>query len=256
MKVAAAVLKREDFLDCKSNVIKILDICNMNDVNLVVFPALTGVACDFGKDFISWVKEMSAKYNKIAINPGSFFEKENDNLYHSSFLILNGNFLIFQRQLYLSRWEKDLGFSRGKDLDIIEWAGFKMAIILSTDVFYPQVFRYAALKGVNLVLSPVAIKGRRNFARQIAGVWENVQQNLFFAVESGFKGEYKENNFYSEAAIHAPLEMTKDDTGFLAKEDETNIIFSDLDESKRQEAVFKFDVLKQLNINSYKEIFR
>lgn len=256
MRVAAAVFKRGDSGSCIRKYEEVLRECEEKAVDLVVFPALTGEVCDFEEDFIEKIRDFSLRYKDIAINPGSYFENHDGKVYHSSFVMLNGEIKLFQRQLYLARWERELGLSRDTALKIADIKGYKISIILSTDVFYPQVSRYAALKGVNLVLSPVAIKGQRNFARQIAGVWQNVQQNLFFAIESGFKGEYKGNNFYSEAAIHAPLEMTKDDDGFLAKEVDSNIIIAELNEAERQKAISKFDVIKQLNINSYKGIFR
>ncbi|HHW58311.1 MAG TPA: carbon-nitrogen hydrolase family protein [Clostridia bacterium] len=261
MRVASAVFKRgemerlkdkEEFLDKYEDILK---GCKGKEVDIVVFPALTGVIYDFGEDFVEKMKDISSKYEDIAICPGSFFEKEGDKIYHSSYLLLKGEVKLFQRQLYLSKWEREMGLSRGSYLKIAEIKGFKTSIILSTDVFYPQVSRYAALKGVNLVLSPVAIKGERNFARQVGGLWQNVQQNLFFAVESGFKGEYRGYKFYSESAIHAPLEMTRDDDGFLAKETDSSIIIADLEEEERKRAVSKFDVLKQLNIEFYEEIF-
>lgn len=262
MKVASVVLKKgevekitgkKEFLN---RIDEILKVCQEKGAYVVVFPALTGMLWDFEDKFLEEMKEISLKYEDIAICPGSFFEKDGGKTYHSSFLLLNGEVKLFQKQLYLAKWERDIGLSRGSTLNIAEINGFKVSIILSTDVFYPQVSGYAALKGVNLVISPVAIRGdERNYARQIAGLWQNVQQNLFFAVESGFKGEYGGYSFYSASAIHAPLEMTKNDDGFLAKEDDFPVIIVELNERARKEAVSKFDVLKQLNTEFYKRIF-
>ncbi|KHO61843.1 Predicted amidohydrolase [Thermoanaerobacter uzonensis DSM 18761] len=262
MRVASVVLKKGEVekITGKKEVLnkidEILKVCQEKGACVVVFPALTGMLWDFEDKFLEEMKKISLKYKDIAICPGSFFEKDGDKTYHSSFLLLNGEVILFQRQLYLAKWERDIGLSRGSILNIAEINGFKVSIILSTDVFYPQVARYAALKGVNLVISPVAIRGdERNYARQIAGLWQNVQQNLFFAVESGFKGECKGYSFYSESAIHGPLEMTRDDDGFLAKEDDFPVIVVELDERARKEAISKFDVLKQLNTEFYKRIF-
>jgi predicted amidohydrolase len=261
MRVASVVFKREEIerLTNKEEFLnkteEILKECKDSGVDIVVFPALTGVIWDFEDKFLDEVRKVSLKYENIAICPGSFFEKDRDKTYHSSFLLIEGEIKLFQRQLYLSKWERKIGLSRGNSLEIVKINGFKVSIILSTDVFYPQVSRYAALKGVNLVLSPVAIKGEKNFGRQVAGLWQNVQQNLFFAVESGFKGEYRGHKFYSESAIHGPLEMTRDDNGFLAKETDSPVIIADLDEEEREKAVSKFDVLKQLNTEFYKGIF-
>jgi predicted amidohydrolase len=263
MKVASVVLKKDVVYKLKSQkdwiywYKDIIEECCLEKIDIVVFPALLGEVGDFRGDFVETMKDLSSKYRNIAICPGSFFEKKDNEIFHSSFLAMGGDVILFQRQLYLSKWEKFLGLSRGSDLEIAEVKGFKVSIILPTDWFYPQVPRYAALKGVNLALAPMAIKGSRNFARQIAGVWQNVQQNLFFAVESGFKGTFEGIEFFSESAIHAPLEMTPEEDGFLTKEgSDGDLIWAELLEDKRQEAILKFDVLKQLNPEAYKNIFR
>ncbi|MBE3578794.1 MAG: carbon-nitrogen hydrolase family protein [Caldanaerobacter subterraneus] len=261
MKVASVVLKKDVVYKLKSQkdwicwYEDVIGECCLQKIDIVVFPALLGEVGDFRGDFVEIMKDLSSKYRNITICPGSFFEREDDEIFHSSFLVMEGDVMLFQRQLYLSKWEKFYGLSRGTDLEMAEVKGFKVSIILPTDWFYPQVPRYAALKGVNLVLAPMAIKGNRNFARQIAGVWQNVQQNLFFAVESGFKGKFEGIEFFSESAIHAPLEMTKDDDGFLAKEGEETFIWAELDENERKKAVLKFDVLSKLNVKAYKGIF-
>lgn len=261
MRVASLVLKEDtvDMLksqkDWTSWYEKILGECQLKNIDIVVFPGLMGeIECLKG-NFIKMIKELSLKFKNIAICPGTFFERRDREIFHSSFLIIGGDVILFQRQLYLSKWEKSYGLSRGEDLEIAKFKDFNLSIILPTDWFYPQVPRYAALKGVNLVLAPMAIKGNRNFARQIAGVWQNVQQNLFFAVESGFKGKFEGIEFFSESAIHAPLEMTKDDDGFLAKEGEETFIWAELDEDERKKAVLKFDVLSKLNVKAYKGMF-
>jgi len=172
-------------------------------VDIIVFPGFTGcffqqLSCpdrsiqslireaDSG-EYIEQVKDLSQKY-KIAICPGSYWRKEKGNIYHESCLIINGEAQLKQRQIYLARWERELGFSRGTKIELKEIKDWKLALIISTDVFYPQVSRMAALKGVDIVLSPVGFTGEKNRALQISGMWQEVQQNQFFTVESGFNG--------------------------------------------------------------------
>ncbi|HCJ56562.1 MAG TPA: nitrilase, partial [Clostridiaceae bacterium] len=86
-----------------------------------------------------------------------------------------------------------------------------------------------------------------------------VQQNLFFGVESGFKGRVFDSDFYSRSIIHGPLEMTNRENGFIKFESNNysdNIITAELDNEKRKEAVKKFDTLRSLNTDLYKDIFR
>jgi len=239
-------------------------------VDIIVFPGFTG--CFFqqlscpdrsimslideadSREYIEQVKELSQNY-KIAICPGSYWQKEKNNIYHESCLIINGEVQLKQRQIYLARWERELGFSRGVKIELKEIKDWKLALIISTDVFYPQVSRMAALKGADIVLSPVGFIGEKNRALQVSGLWQEVQQNQFFAVESGFNGFLGEQSFWGESVIYAPLEMTEKEDGYLKRSSgQRSFIITELDNKKRRKAISKFDVLSQLNREFYQQM--
>jgi predicted amidohydrolase len=113
----------------------------------------------------------------------------------------------------------------------------------------------AALKGVEIVLSPVGFIGEKNRALQVSGMWQEVQQNQFFAVESGFNGFLGEQDFWGESMIHAPLAMTRRESGFLARSSgKQSLIIAELDNKKRRKVISKFDVLSQLNRKFYQQM--
>jgi len=231
-------------------------------VDIIVFPGFTGcffqqLSCpdrnirslinkaDSG-EYIEQVKGLSREY-KIAICPGSYWQKEKGNIYHESCLIINGEVQLKQRQIYLARWERELGFSRGTKIELKEIKDWKLALMISTDVFYPQVSRMAALKGADIVLSPVGFIGE--------GMWQEVQQNQFFAVESGFSGFLGGQSFWGESVIYAPLEMTEGGDGYLERSNgQKSLIIAELDNKKRRKAISKFDVLSQLNREFYQQM--
>lgn len=228
-------------------------------IELLVFPALTGSAFSglqdgYAKnnDFFDVVRKITKKYLNIAVCPGSMWRREEGGIYHYSTIYQNGEVLLEQRQLYLSRYERTLGLARGEKLEFTNLNGFKTCIILSTDVFYPQVSRYAALCGANLVLCPVALEKRLGAAMDVAGVWREVQQNQFFAVESCLCGTLAGREYYGEPAVHAPLAATPGDDGFLAKGGKTAI--AEIDEKKRQDGIRTFDVLSMLNPELYRKM--
>jgi len=240
-------------------------------VNIIVFPGFAG--CFFqqlgypdrssirsiineadSREYIEQVKELSQKY-KIVICPGSYWQKEKGNIYHESSLIINGEVQFKQRQIYLARWERELGFSRGVKIELREIKDWRIALIISTDVFYPQVSRMIASRGADIVLSPVGFIGENNWALQVSGMWQEVQQNQFFAVESGFNGFLGEQSFWGESMIHAPLAMTRRENGFLARsKGQQGLIIAELDNNKRRNAISKFDVLSQLNREFYQQM--
>ena len=239
-------------------------------IDIIVFPGFTGcffqqLSCpdrsirsiineaDSG-EYIEQVKELSRRY-KIAICPGSYWQKEENNIYHESCLIINGEVQLTQRQIYLARWERELGFSRGTKIELKEIKDWKLALIISTDVFYPQVSRRVVLKGADIVLSPVGFTGEKNRSLQISGMWQEVQQNQFFAVESGFSGFLGEQSFWGESVIYAPLEMTEAGDGYLERSNgQQSLIIAQLDNKKRRKAILKFDVLSQLNREFYQQM--
>lgn len=242
-----------------------LDRCSREGVEVVVFPALIGCFFEEASSFLDRVLPLSEEHPRVAICPGSFWEREGEAVYHASCLIRGGEVLLRQRQLYLARWEREEGLSRGEELALTVIGEYRTAIILSTDVFYPQVSRYAALSGADLILSPVAIRsdGKSpaggNFPLQISGLWANVQANMFFAVESGFKGMFRGRHFAGRSLVHAPLAMTLQEDGFLAMEQEGSaggdLILADLDLEKRKAARRPFDPLRQLNREVYRHCF-
>jgi len=240
------------------------------EVDIIVFPGFTG--CFFQQlscpdrsiqslikeadstEYIEQVKELSREY-KITICPGSYWQKEKNNIYNESSLIIDGKVQLEQRQIYLARWERELGFSRGTKIELEEIKDWNIVLIISTDVFYPQVSRMAALKGADIVLSPVGFTEEKNRALQISGMWQEVQQNQFFAVESGYNGFLGEQSFWGESIIHAPLEMTEKENGFLTRtKGQQSLIITELDNKKRRKAISKFDVLSQLNREFYQQM--
>lgn len=243
-------------------------------VDIIVFPGFTG--CFFqqlsypdrsirslinkadSREYIEQVKELSRKY-QIEICPGSYWQKEKNNIYHESILIINGEIQLNQRQIYLARWERELGFSRGAKIELREIKDWRLALIISTDVFYPQVSRRIALRGADIILSPLGFIGEDNPALQVSGMWQEVQQNQFFAVESGFNGFLGKQSFWGESVIYAPLEMTEKGDGYLERSSgQQSLIITELDNKKRKKAISKFDVLSQLNREFYQQmkIFR
>lgn len=253
------------------NVLKKL---HRNDVDIIVFPALIGNLFPNESDFINQITLLSKRFSRMLICPGSYAEMKRDGTYHTSFCIKNGNILWKQRQLYLARWEKEASLSRGTNLIIREYKGIKLAIILSTDVFYPQVARYAAMHGVHIVLSPVALLKGTGFPKQLSGSWQHVQQNLFFTIESGYNGAFnhlqrqnrradklpyfkalQQQHFSSQSLILAPLEITPFKHGFLTINNENNFIIADISIQKLERAKEFYYPIRQLNKPVYKKIF-
>lgn len=263
MKAASVVLKNDEYKELKSygklvgKLEEWLEACSASGVSVVVFPALLGCFFDDWEGYINDVAVISRRYKGMAICPGSCHERSSGKTWHTSCLILEGQVVLRQRQIYLAKWEKELGLSRGEELGSFFFGGMKLGLLVSTDIFYPQVSRALALSGVELVLAPAAVRGGREGIGQFAGLWQNVQSNLFFGVESGFKGCFRGKEFFSASMLHGPLEMTEKGDGILGTEasGEWPIVAADTDNVKRKAAVKRFDTLAQLNTDAYMDMF-
>ena len=257
MKIASVVWNPNITLsDVEKYIQSVLSHANKTAQNIIVFPGLLdSVYSTTNQSILNIVLQFSKKVSNVLICPGSYFEQEDGKIYHSSCFIQNGEIVLKQRQLYLAKWERELGLSRGSDLSLYTFHSVKIALIISTDVFYPQVTRYAALQGVHLVLSPVAIIEDGNISTQISGLWQNVQQNTIFGVESGYKGTYNQLSFYSESMIHGPIDITEDENGILASEQNNQPFVSAIIQPKQLQNNISFQPLKQLNPTAYTDLF-
>lgn len=234
----------------------------VKDCDVAVFPQHAGLcfrpemaAVGSSAEYLDCMKALSEKYPDILICTGGMREIDNGDTYQFSVLLSGGRELLRQRQLYLSRRERETGLKRGISLECIDYRGFKIAAILGTDIFYPQVSRQAAMKGVNLALCPVAYEKCGGWPLQVSGVWREVESNQFFAVECPFRGSLDGTVYDGIPIIHAPLEMTENSEGFLDKGDGLNdFAGAFLDNDTRLRAISSFNVLSQLNPHLYKNM--
>lgn len=110
-------------------------------------------------------------------------------------------------------------------LNILQTRIGNIFLCVDTDIYYPELLRYAKLKGANLVISSQYIPKNELKPKLITtGIWNAAQQNYFYVVNC--------TNLYS--AISAPIEITSDQTGFLIQPEENRKISFKLDFSKLQ----------------------
>ncbi len=96
-------------------------------------------------------------------------------------------------------------------------AGVKVGLLLGRDAWYPEVSRILSLQGADILLAPLAPGTPYSSEEALWGLWQEVQQNQVFGVESGLFGVMGERVFAGRAAILAPCEMTEDEAGFLPR---------------------------------------
>jgi predicted amidohydrolase len=209
-------------------------------------------------DYFMEIQKQIARRLGAYLVPGSVFTPGRNGFSHTASLISpTGEILGYQHQIFLSRDERKMGLTRGRDAEIFETDLGKLGIIIGTDAWYPEVGRVLALKGAEVVCHCGAlIKGASKW-RQLAGMWQQVQQNQFFCLESQLTAFFAGTEFEAESLVHAPCEMTEGYTGILARGSrDSELAAAELDFDKRLEVVGGYPLLKLLNPAAYMDLYR
>jgi predicted amidohydrolase len=124
----------------------------------------------------------------------------------------DGELLGSQSQTHATRREAAAGLQPSTRLAIVESPLGNLGLVIGTDAWYPEVSRILTLRGAEILLFPQAVLSPYPLWRQVAGAWQEVQQNQVFGVESGLAG----GGFIGRAAVFGPCELTPGQSGQLA----------------------------------------
>lgn len=109
-----------------------------------------------------------------------------------------------------------IGLAAATELNVCVTDLGRVGLLLDTDVWYPEAARILALQGADMLLAPVAHPMPYTAWQQLAGLWQQVQQNQIFGVEAGLGGWLGGRAFAARPALFAPCEATAGGTGVLA----------------------------------------
>ncbi|NLM52509.1 MAG: hypothetical protein GX197_06785 [Firmicutes bacterium] len=148
---------------------------------------------------------------------GTTFTSTNGNLYHEAvFLTPQGTILGRQKQLTLSAAEKKLGFIQGEERQVFTTPMGKIGIMLGADAWHGETGQALSRQGAEIICYCGAMP-KTTSCRQAEGMWQQVQQNKFFCVESQLFANIAGHQFQAKTQILAPCELTSDFSGILAQ---------------------------------------
>ncbi|MDY6826749.1 MAG: carbon-nitrogen hydrolase family protein, partial [Bacillota bacterium] len=181
------------------------------------------------------------------------YEKEGACIYNTACCFdPSGNLCCCQRQTHLTRFEREQGLSRGEELILFDLHGLQAGLVVGIDARHPEVGRSFRLLGADILLHSGALEGEFNCWPQVAGMWSQVQQNQFWAVEALFCGRIGRTDFAAGSAVIGPCEITPGQSGYLARGYPrtpfvcTNLKMEDLSRIRRE-----YPLLKMLNPQAY-----
>lgn len=214
-----------------------------------IFPLIADAKEGLEKGFSQLAKEY-----EMYLCPGTTISKKGSGFAITASLFdPRGKKIGEQQQTHLSQQEKTWGIVRGEELPVWATDLGKIGIAAGTDIWHPEVSRILALQGAELVLAPAAISGPYNPWLQVAGMWQQVQQNQFFALENWLEGSIFGRKYEGRALILAPCEMTAGETGYLAREQDEQV--AELDFSRRKDVIDSYPLLVHLNRSLYQTYF-
>lgn len=217
------------------------------------FRLFTQKAGERNREYLQLHSEL-ARTGKLYLVAGTTIEEERGQLYHTAYCFgPDGKRLAQQRQTHLSREERAFGLSRGEELPLFNLGGLQAGLIVGNDSRHPEVGRILALQGADLVIHAGALSSGRESRLQPAGIWAQVQQNQFWAVEAQLKGSIGERSFGAQCAVIGPCEITPGSTGYLNRESEEKPFASaELAEEKRLQIKKDYPLLKLLRPQAYR----
>lgn len=113
--------------------------------------------------FISAVCGLAAQH-RVAILVGSFIERSGDRCANTSvFIDEHGDILATYRKMHLfdavvdeRELRESAYFDRGETPVIVHWRGLKLGLSICYDLRFPELYRYYAREGVDVIMVPAS----------------------------------------------------------------------------------------------------
>ena len=242
----------EAFSDFASQVEFFVDVAAEHRSDFLVFPELftsqllslqprerPGAAqrklSEFAPQYLELMQQLAIKGN-VNIIGGSMFIIEDDRLYNASYLFRRDGTLERQLKLHVTQAElKWWGLSKGDRVDVFDTDRGRIAILLSTDIEYPELARYAAREGADLVFVPFTCDERSSYLRVRTCALARAIENDIYVVTSGCVGNLPQveniDVHYAQSGIYTPSDFSfpRDGVAAEASPNIETLVVSDVD---------------------------
>ncbi len=156
--------------------------------------------------------------SKLYIHAGTTLVRENGQLHERSFLFApNGEVVLEQDRLFLSKTEKDLGIAPGTELEIFNSPLGSIAILAGQDSRYFEAAKAAHKLGAQLLLCPMlpaAVDDNQTYPEMAdrVGPWLRCQEQACYALVSRL---ISRGIFQGKAGIFGPYDATRSKNGIV-----------------------------------------
>ncbi|MDW7673351.1 MAG: carbon-nitrogen hydrolase family protein [Bacillota bacterium] len=227
---------------------------------LVVLPPMTdfhktsGIikASELGKVLEEWCS--FARKLQVYLIPGTMLvnDEAGAGILHQAPLIDKyGQIIGVSSQTHLSSQEVSWGWQASNQLPLMDTPFGKLAILLNSDCWQPEVWRLITLLGAKMAVAYTMVEAPYTESYQLAGSWQNVQQNQVFAIECSLTGQWEGREYQGRSAIIGPCELTSDFSGFLPCRKEGDWLEVEISLEELEQVRQQYPLLKQLNLPLY-----
>ncbi len=215
-----------------------VDVAAENRADFVVFPELfttqllsflatdrPGLAqrklAELTPQYLDLFRQLAIKGN-VNIVGGSMFTVEDDRLYNAGYLFRRDGTLERQFKLHVTRSEqKWWGLEAGDGLEVFDTDRGKVAILLSTDIEFPELARYAASKGAELLFVPFTTDDRQSYLRIRTCALARAIENDVYVAAAGCVGNLPSvenvDIHYAQSGIYTPSDFSFPRDGIAAE---------------------------------------
>lgn len=251
MKLKIAIAQATPFTGNKESNLKYMEkVIKVSEADLIIFPELflTGYECgNFSKLAEPLNGSAVTRIAKIARNKNCYVifgmpEQAGKSNYNSCVLVAPNGKVKSYRKIHLPhfwKFREKSYFSEGKKPVIVNTKFGKIALMICYDLFFPELAKFYALKGANILIciSAAPIESKRYF--QIL-TQARALENTSFLVYANLVGKEKEFNFWGGSRIINPfgkiIAQAKSANPCVI---EYTIDFAELEEARKLRTVLK-----------------
>jgi predicted amidohydrolase len=201
-----------------------------------------GYLDEYTGKYVDFFQRSSREWNMIILG-GTHICKEENGFVNKAFLFFPDGRIETQNKLHLTPEEKKYGsLIEGDELHIFDSEWGKIAILTCYDIEFPELARFAADRGVELILCPSYTDAASGYHRIRHCCQARAIENQLFVALSGVVGTLAEgrpqlDQGYCQAGVFSPCDIPFSDDGvvLLGELNRDMVIVAEIDFAKLRE---------------------
>lgn len=177
----------------------------------------------YSEKYIELFVDLAIRYS-INIIAGSSFTKQDDSLYHTTFLFHRSGKVDKQDKLHTTSYEKKWwGVHPGYGINVFDTDCGKVSLLLGYDILFPELARNAVDQGADILFTPFTASDKQELIRIKNCVQARAIENQVFVVTASSTGNLthvtKMTNQNAQSGIYSPVDYDLSEDGVISESD-------------------------------------